>query len=211
MTPMHVVSINIGTPQPLVYGSKRTYTAGLKTPVPQAMLRFHNFEGDRQADLKHHGGPDKAVCVYSFDHYPYWEEWFGHPLQPGAFSENLTLGGLRETEVCIGDCFRAGRAVVQLSQPRQPCTKLAGKNGRKDLPGAIHHNGFSGFYVRVISEGLVKAGDAFEWVERHPAAVTVSFANEVMYKIRKDSDSLRRILAVAELSDAWRETLSQRL
>src|SRR6185503_20929609 len=164
---MHIVSVNVGTPQSLSYGSKKTHTGGLKTPVPQAMLRFHNFEGDRQADLKNHGGPDKAVCVYSFDHYPYWEEWFGQveahgrgPLQPGAFSENLTISGVRETELCIGDIFGAGQAVVQLSQPRQPCTKLAGKNGRKDLPGAIHENGFSGFYLRVILEGLVRAGDA---------------------------------------------------
>lgn len=208
---MHIVSVNLGTPQHLLYGGKEIYTAGLKTPVSQAMLRFHNFEGDRQADLEHHGGPDKAVCVYSFDHYPYWEEWFGHKMEPGAFSENLTLSGVRETEVCIGDTFRAGQAIVQISQPRRPCTKLAGKNGRRDLPGAIHKNGFSGFYVRVIQEGLVKAGDSFELIRRHPAAVTVSFANEVVYKIRTDSDSIRRILAVPELSAAWRETLSQRL
>jgi MOSC domain-containing protein YiiM len=208
---MHIVSINLGQPQSLEYGRKKTYTAGLKTPVTQALLRFHNFEGDRQADLRHHGGPDKAVCVYSFDHYPHWEAWFGRRMPPGAFSENLTIAGVRETEVCIGDTFRAGEAVVQLSQPRQPCTKLAGKNGRRDLPGAIHENGFSGFYLRVIREGLVRVGDTFELIERHPAGVTVSFANAVMYKIQTDSGSLQRLLAVTALSEAWRETLSQRL
>jgi len=208
---MQIVSINVGKPEPQIYRGHLVSTAGHKQPVASAMLRFTNLDGDRQADLKNHGGPDKAVCVYSFDHYPYWESVFGRKLAPGAFSENFTISGLRESEVCLGDTFRAGEALVQISQPRKPCSKLAGKHACKDLPALIHANGFSGFYLRVLTEGMVRAGDAFEPAARHPMGVTIEFANQVMVEHRDDLDSLRRLLAVPELSDAWRKTLLERL
>ncbi len=208
---MRIISINVGAPEPQIYRGRLVSTAGHKKPVPSAMLRFHNLDGDQQADLKNHGGPDKAVCVYSFDHYPYWESVFGRRPEPGAFSENFTISGLHESEVCLGDAFRAGAALVQISQPRQPCSKLAGKHGRKDLPALIHATSFSGFYLRVLEEGIVKAGDDFELVARHPAGVTIEFANQVMFRQRDDLDSLRRVLDVPELSDAWRRTLTGRL
>jgi len=208
---MQIVSINVATPKAQIYRGRLVSTAGHKQPAPSAILRFTNLDGDRQADLKNHGGPDKAVCVYSFDHYAAWESVLGRKLAPGAFSENFTIAGLRESEVCIGDTFRAGEALVQISQPRKPCHKLAGRHNRKDLPALIHANGFSGFYLRVLTEGLVRAGDAFELATRHPMGVTVAFANQVMYEQRDDLDSLRCLLAVPELSAVWRETLSERL
>lgn len=208
---MQIISLNVGIPQTQTYRGKEVLTAGLKMPVESAILHLTHFDGDGQADLENHGGPDKAVCVYSFDHYPYWEEWLGERLSPGAFSENLTIGGLSETDVCIGDVFRVGDALVQLSQPRKPCSKLAGKRGNKNLPKAIHDTGYSGFYLRVLREGVVQAGDAFGLAARNPAMVTVSFANQVMYKQRTDPYSLYRVLALPELSTAWRETLLQRI
>jgi MOSC domain-containing protein YiiM len=208
---MKIVSLNLGTPQTQLYRGIAVLTAGHKTPAASAMLRFTNFDGDRQADLKNHGGPDKAVCVYSFDHYPFWEATLGEMLEPGAFSENLTIAGLRESEVCLGDTFSAGEALVQISQPRQPCSKLAGKRGSKGLPAIIHQTSFSGFYLRVLKEGVVTAGAPFELAARHPLGVTVEFANQVMYRQRVDAESLRRVLAVAELSAAWRGSLSSRL
>ena len=208
---MQIISINVGAPEPQIYRGRFVSTAGHKQPVPLAMLRFTNLDGDRQADLKNHGGPDKAVCVYSFAHYPDWESVLGRKLAPGAFSENFTIAGLRESEVCIGDTFRAGEALVQISQPRKPCHKLAGRHNRKDLPALIHANGFSGFYLRVLTEGMVRVGDAFEPATRLPMGVTVEFANQVMYEQRAGLDSLRRLLAVPELSAVWRETLSERL
>ncbi len=208
---MRIISLNLGQPELSVYFEELTLTSGHKRPVPSAMLHLTHFEGDAQADRRNHGGPDKAVCAYSFDHYPYWEQVLGEALQPGAFSENLTLVGLRESEVCIGDVFRVGEAVVQISQPRQPCAKLAGKRRRKDLPDLIHENSFSGFYFRVLEEGLVNAGEEVELVERHPLGVTVEFANQVMYRQRRDLESLRRVLDVEALSGAWRRSLQRRL
>jgi MOSC domain-containing protein YiiM len=209
---MKLISLNIGQPQIIAYfNNPETFTAGNKLSVAQALLRVNGFEGDGVADTKNHGGPDKAVCVYSYDHYPYWEERLGKKLMMGAFSENLTLSGIEETAVCIGDIFKVGEAVVQVSQPRVPCDKLAGKHGTSQVRTAIHANGYSGFYVRVLTEGLVRGGDSVELLTRHPSEVTVAFANEVYYKQRPDRDSLRRLLAVSELAQVWRETLSQRI
>lgn len=208
---MKITSLNLGQPKTLVYFGKETLSGGQKHPVPSARLRRAGFEGDGQADLKNHGGPSKAACVYSFDHYSYWEQVLGETLSPGAFSENLTIAGLHESDVCVGDVFRLGMALVQISQPRQPCSKLAGKCGRKDLPDLIHANSLSGLYFRVLEEGLVHADDAVELVTRDPLGITVEFANHVMYRHRPDPESLHRVLAVEALSKEWRRSLSRRL
>lgn len=207
---MYVVSLNLGLPQTLTYFSKEVRTGGQKLPAAEAILRVTGFDGDGQADLKNHGGPDKAACVYPFDHYPRWAELLGAPLEPGAFSENLTLAGVRETEVAIGDVWQLGAARVQVSQPRQPCSKLAGKRGRKDLPERIHATGFSGFYLRVLQEGVVRAGDPITILARDPAGVTVQFVNELLYKQRADPADFERALAVAALSEAARHSLLKR-
>ncbi|MDW8325792.1 MAG: MOSC domain-containing protein [Anaerolineales bacterium] len=206
-----LISLNLGRPEVVTYFGKEVQTGGRKSPVAEAFLRRVGFEGDGQADLKNHGGPDKAACVYAFDHYPFWEARLGRPLTPGAFSENLTTGGLLESEVCIGDVFRLGGARVQVSQPRQPCSKLAGRFNRRELPEEIHATGFSGFYVRVLDEGLVRAGDSIELLERDPAGVTVQFINELLYRKRTDAASFERALSVAALSEAGRAALLKRL
>lgn len=208
---MQLISINVGTPQMMRYAKKNVRTGGVKTPVAEAYLRYTNLDGDGQADLENHGGPDKAVCCYSFDHYLYWEALSGRKLAMGSFSENFTIAGVDETEICIGDAFSLGETVVQVSQPRTPCYKLAGRMQRPHIQQEIFENGFSGFYVRVLQEGLVRAGDIFTLTRKHPAGVTVDFANDILYKKRDDLASLKRLLDVAELSTAWRDSLSQRI
>lgn len=208
---MHLVSINIGLPRNITYGGKVVHTGGNKGPVAEAMLHTTNFDGDGQADWHLHGGPDRAVCAYSFDHYSFWEEWSGTKLAPGAFSENLTISGVRETDICIGDTFRCGKALMQVSQPRLPCTKLAGKHERKDLPDAIRAKLYTGFYLRVLEGGFVRVGDLFEKISAGPLAVSVLFATQVMLKQRRDLQDVQRVLAVSELSEGWRESLSKRI
>lgn len=209
-----VAALCLGQPQTHTYFGKPVETGGGKHPVPAAHLGRLGFEGDGQADLVNHGGPDKAACVYGLDHYPYWERWLGRPLAPGAFSENLTLTGLAETGVAIGDEFQIGLPGVgprvQVSQPRVPCGKLAGKHGRKDLPEHIHLTGFSGFYVRVLAEGRVQTGDALTRVAEDPARVTIAFVNDLYYRRRTAPDDFERALAVAALSDAARASLLKR-
>lgn len=208
---MRIESIQIGKVETLQYGDAEIVTGGNKKPIPTAKILADHLEGDEQADHKNHGGSDKAICVYSHDHYAYWAQTLNTPLEPGAFSENLTISGVHEKEVCLGDIFEINKVRVQISQPRQPCTKLAGKRNLKNLGELIHVNSFSGFYFRVLHQGQIKTGDAVKLLLRHPLGVTVEFANQVMYKHRTDRASIERVLAVDALSHSWLASLHKRL
>lgn len=205
-----IISLNLALPSTQRYDGREVFTAGAKRPTPRAMLRLEGFDGDGQADRRNHGGPDKAVCVYSFDHYPHWERTLSRELEPGAFSENLTVSGVSEIEVCIGDVFRAGGAVVQVSMPRVPCTKVAGKNGESRLAKWVSGTGYTGFYMRVLEEGLVDAGSPFERVERHPDGITIADVNAVIYERSRDVDLVERLANLPELG-AGREVFAKRL
>lgn len=190
--------MNVALPSTRRYGGEEVRTGGAKKPVLSALLRLEGFEGDGQADLVNHGGAEKAVCVYPFDHYAYWERELGRRLAPAAFSENLTVSGAVETGVCIGDVFRVGEAVVRVSQPRMPCSKLAGKNGERLLTKWVGETGYTGFYMRVLSEGLVRAGDAFERVESHPDLIPIAKVNDIIYGRSEDTRLIERLASLPE-------------
>jgi MOSC domain-containing protein YiiM len=163
---MKLISIQVGLPRKVRWHNKTVSTGIFKEPVHgRLMLRQHNLDGDRQADLSVHGGWGKAVYVYPSEHYAYWrDELPGAPLAYGSFGENFTTEALDESTVRIGDRFRVGKAVVEVTQPRVPCYKLAIRFGRADMPKRFHASGRCGFYLAVIEEGEVEAGDAFERV-----------------------------------------------
>ncbi|RUS47116.1 MOSC domain-containing protein [Cohnella sp. AR92] len=206
-----LVSINIGKVLEGTFKGKAALSGIYKEPVAQPVrLGLTGIEGDEQADLVNHGGPDKAVCVYSRDHYPHWERVLGRSLPIGAFGENFTVEGLSENEVHIGDTYRIGDAVVQVSQPRQPCWKLAMKWSLDELPVLVTEKGATGFYFRVLEPGLVGTGDV-RLLERHPARITVTEANRVMHGDRTDKDGLRKMLSLDALADSWKNTFAKRL
>ncbi|WP_334071436.1 MULTISPECIES: MOSC domain-containing protein [Paenibacillus] len=212
MTRAEIVSLNIGKPQPLMYNNKEVESGIRKQPAGRPLLLSRiNLDGDGQADLVHHGGKDKAVCVYPYEHYPYWEQELGTTLDFGAFGENLTTRGLLETDVCIGDTFQLGEAVVQITQPRQPCYKLAARYQVPDMPIKVQDTGFTGYYFRVLEEGTVFPTSELTLLTRHPLGVTVDFANRIMHHDKKNVDGIKRLLEVKELSESWRATLTKRL
>jgi MOSC domain-containing protein YiiM len=206
-----VVSLNVAMPLAERYGGEVVYTGGAKKPVPNALLGPLGFAGDGQADLANHGGVDKAVCVYPYDHYAYWEKVFGHGLEPGAFSENLTISGAVETGVCIGDVFGVGEAVVQVSQPRTPCHKLAGKNGQRLLTRWVGQTGYTGFYMRVISEGIVGSGDTFELVEGHPDRISIADVNDIVFGRSEDAGLIENLANLPEFGTEGRAIFAGRL
>jgi MOSC domain-containing protein YiiM len=208
---MRIISLNVGLPSAQRYEGRKVLTGGTKKAVPRAVLRFGNFDGDRQADQVNHGGLEKAVCVYPFDHYPYWNRQLGRDLKPGAFSENLTVSGAIETEVCVGDVFRIGEAMVQVSQPRMPCAKLASKNGSKRLPKLMANVGYTGFYMRVLSEGMVAAGDGFDLLRAHPERITIAEVNSIIYGKSNDVALIKRLAELPEFSEVGRTLFAQRL
>jgi MOSC domain-containing protein YiiM len=207
-----IVSLNVGKPVRTAYGGKEVKTAIFKQPVAGTVhLSTLNFEGDAQGDTVHHGGPDKAVCVYAVEHYPHWEPLLGRKFLPGAFGENLTTRGIVEDQVCIGDIFRLGGAVVQVSQPRQPCYKLSLRHGWKELPRLLEETGYTGYYLRVLKEGTVAPGDRLLLESRHPRAYTVQEANRIMHGDKHNAEAIQSLIAVEALSANWRTTLRKRL
>jgi MOSC domain-containing protein YiiM len=208
-----VVTLQTGTPGTVPWRGKQVKTAIFKTPVDgPVVLTPTGFEGDVQADLRYHGGPDKAVCVYPTEHRPDWEALVGEPLPPGAFGENLSTEGLLEDEVHIGDVFALGTATVQVSQPRGPCFKLAARWGKRRLPARMAKEMRSGFYLRVLQHGVVRAGDELRLVER-TSDVAVADVMRVTYVDKKDTEAIQRVLDVPELAGQWRadlETLMRR-
>ncbi|GAB2698973.1 MOSC domain-containing protein [Paenibacillus thermoaerophilus] len=213
MSSYRIVAVNVGKPAELRHQGKPVPSGICKSPVAQPVyLSCAGFEGDGQADLVNHGGPDKALCVYIWDHYPHWERVLGRCLEPGAFGENLTVSGFRESDVRIGDTFRLGDALVQISQPRQPCFKLAARYQRESMPAEVAQTGYTGFYLRVLEEGVVDpAGAVLEPVGTDPQGMTVAEAHAIMYFRKTDKDAIRKLLAVDALAQSWRQTLERRL
>ncbi len=182
MTTPRLLSVNVGLPRSVQSRGRTVRTGIFKEPV---LFRVHvgnlNVDGDRQADLRVHGGPDKAVYAYDLSGYAHWRRELARELPLGQFGENLTVQGLPETEVRIGDVYRIGGALLQVSQPRSPCYKLAMKMGLPTFPGAFLAAGRTGFYFRVLEEGEVGAGDAIELVSREAGQITVLEATREIF------------------------------
>lgn len=214
-----VVSIQIGQPTDYLHegqvdGKDRAWTtAFFKQPVAGPIwVGRTNIDGDRQADLVNHGGPDKAALAYSADHYPYWRAHLGLPEMPhGGFGENLTITGLDEMGVCIGDTWRAGQVVFQVTQPRQPCWKMSRRWRIADLAKQVIAIGKSGWYLRILVEGEISSGVAMELVARPHPAWTVARASDLFHHRKDDLAATAELAAVPELSAAWRESLQSRL
>lgn len=208
-----VLSCNVGEPTEVRAGNRTVLTGIFKRPVTGRVrvLRF-NLEGDRQADLTVHGGPYKAVYAYPSEHYPWWREQLPDTdMEPGMFGENLTTEGVLETDVPIGQQLRAGTALLQVTQPRMPCFKLALKFNRSDIIKRFWKSGRSGFYLSVIEEGEVEAGDAIE-LAGSPSKPFVTIAEVVT--LYRDPDPPRERLEAAlasSLATSWKKSLRERL
>ena len=208
-----MLSVNVGLPREVVADNRLVLTSIFKSPVSGRLpIRNHNLAGDQQSDRSVHGGRAKAVYAYPHEHYEFWRDQLpGVELQPGNFGENLTLEGLLEDGVHIGDRLRIGSSELVVTQPRLPCFKLGIRFGRADMVKRFTDSGRSGFYLSVAIEGDVAAGDAIEILERHPAAVSIPELLR-MYLSKGDApERLRDVLAIAALSDAWRTDLQKRL
>lgn len=185
----------VGLPRPL---ERRWLTAFFKEPIegPVRLTRTH-LEGDRVADRRGHGGPDMAVLAYAAEHYPLWRAELGiEEMGPGGFGENFTVTGQDELTVFIGDVFRVGGAVVQVSQPRGPCYKISYRWKRPDLLGRCEANGRHGWYLRVLEEGAVEAGDAIELLERPNPDWSVRRATDVYRARRRDRETAARLARI---------------
>ncbi|MGH9317991.1 MAG: MOSC domain-containing protein [Thermoanaerobaculia bacterium] len=170
-----LLSVNLAVPRTFESRGRVVPTGIFKQPAAgRVRLRELSLEGDIQADRRYHGGAEKAVYLYPSEHYPYWKRFLGRDLLAGFFGENFTTEGFREDTVHIGDTFRVGTAVVQVTQPRSPCFKLGLKVGSARFIKSFLESRRLGFYLRVLQEGVVGAGDPIERVEIAPGRITVA-------------------------------------
>ena len=210
---MRIVSVNVGLPRAVTWRGKTVTTAIFKEPVAgRVALRSLNLDGDRQADLTVHGGREKAVYAYPVEHYRHWRTELADAALPyGAFGENLTTEGLREDAVHVGDRFRIGSTEMLVTQPRLPCYKLGIRFGRADMVKRFLASGRTGFYLAVLREGEVGAGDAIELVARDEPGVSIAEITRLYVGKDPDDEALRRAIRVPALPASWRAHFLERL
>ncbi len=210
---MALKSVNESMPKDIAHNGKIVTTGIFKEPLEgRVMLRRLSLEGDGQADLWGHGGAFRAVYVYSFENYAYWAREFGRDdFTIGQFGENFTVEGMLEDDIHVGDVFRVGAALVEVSQPRVPCYKLAIKMGIEGFQNQFLASGRMGFYLRVLEEGEVGAGDTVELVERDPRAMTVRKVNDLLYFDKENLEATGKALAIPALAHGWKGSFEARL
>jgi len=211
---MRLVSVNVGLPRDVSWQGGTATTGIFKQPVAERVkVRRLNLEGDRQADLSVHGGPSKAVYAYPSEHYPYWRDQFPDFDMPwGMFGENLTLEGLLEHQLNIGDRLRIGSAEFMVTEPRMPCYKLGIKFGRKDIIPRFLGSRRSGFYLAVLEEGEVGAGDPLRTLCKAERSVTVPDIVQIYAdRSNKNLDLIHRAIQTEALPDSWRDYFSRLL
>ena len=210
---MRVLSVNVGLPREVRWRGRSVTTAIFKEPVAgRVPVRALNLDGDRQADLRVHGGPEKAVYAYPSEFYELWrrerpELDFGW----GRFGENLTSEGLLDEEVNVGDRFRIGTAELVVTQPRLPCFKLGIRMGRDRFVTEFLERGLLGFYLSVAREGELEAGDPIVALARDPRAFRVTEVARLFSRDQHDVDGLRRAVDLDVLPESWREYFRRRL
>jgi MOSC domain-containing protein YiiM len=207
---MKIISINVSLPRLVSVHGKEVESGLFKKPVAGPLVVSGvNLQGDGQADLTVHGGPNKAVYLYSWDNILYWREFLHRQdLGPGSFGENLTVEGLSEKEVAIGDEFAMGTARFVVTQPRLPCFKLALALETPSITKTFLESGRTGFYLRVLQEGALQAGDPiYPLPYREPERVSIAEFVELYRTKRATRDQIRRVLSLAALPEDWKKRL----
>jgi ferredoxin-NADP reductase/MOSC domain-containing protein YiiM len=201
-----LVSVNVGLPRDVPWRGKTVHTGIWKMPVPgRRTVRRLNLEGDGQGDLGGHGGEQRAVFVYQIESYRYWEGQLGRSnLVHGQFGENFTIEGLPDDEVCIGDRYRIGTALFEVTQPRTTCYRVGIRLEEPRMAALLTSSGRPGFYFRVLEEGEVGAGDPILPLGPGPEQMTVAEVNALLYSSRHPGDRLERVLRIPALSPGWR-------
>jgi MOSC domain-containing protein YiiM len=202
-----ILSINVSLPKEVEFEGRKVTTGIFKEPIEgRIVLKTLNLDGDKQADLTVHGGPDKAVYAYPIEHYEFWRKVYPNMELPnGMFGENFTTEGLMEIDVNVGDVFRIGSSEVIATQPRMPCYKLGVKFRRMDVLKRFLASGRSGIYFKVLEEGEVGAGDSIMQIKKDPTRVGISDIVRLYATDREDINMMRRAVKVEALPEGWKD------
>lgn len=182
-----------------------------KVEVEGVYLYKNGFEGDTVASPEFHGGPERAVCLYPLEHYLFWEKEFGVKIKPPSFGENISILGMKEEEIFIGDTFQIGDAVIQVTQGRIPCSKISKFNQIDGLLKRIIETGYTGYFFRVLNEGRIEKNSSLKLLDRNEHQISVLFANQIYFHDRTNKEAIEKILKVEELASVWRNLLTDLL
>src|SRR6516225_4706283 len=203
-----LLSVNVGLPQDVAWGGRIVHTAVWKRPVegPRTVRRL-NIDGDGQGDLAGHGGEHRAVFVYQIESYRYWQEQLSRDdFSYGQFGENFTVDGLADDQVCIGDRYRIGEALFEVTQPRVTCYRVGIRMDDPQIPALLISHHRPGFYLRVLREGAVQAGDEIVQVAAGPEAMTVAEVDALLYLPGHPRQQVARALRIPALPAGWRDS-----
>jgi MOSC domain-containing protein YiiM/ferredoxin len=208
-----LLSVNVGMPKDVPWQGKTVYTGAWKHPVAgPRMVRRLNIDGDGQGDLNGHGGEQRAVLVYQIQSYRHWQQHFGrNDFSYGMFGENLTVEGLPDDQVCIGDRYRIGGAEFEVTQPRVTCYRVGLRLGEPELPALLVSHHRPGFYMRVLTEGHIQAGDQIIKTRTGPGALSVADTDALLYLPRRDPARLRLAVRIPALSPGWQDSFRRLL
>src|SRR2546430_3540418 len=203
-----LLSVNVGMPQNLAWQGRTVFTSVWKRPIRgPRMVRRLNIDGDGQGDLAGHGGEHRAVFVYQIDSYHYWQRQLGRDdFTYGQFGENFTIDGLPDQEVCIGDRYRIGQALFEVTQPRVTCYRVGIRMNEPQMAALLVARGRPGFYLRVLEEGQVEAGDEIVRVATGPERMTGFEINALLYMPGHPRSQLERALRIPALPAGWRSS-----
>jgi ferredoxin-NADP reductase/MOSC domain-containing protein YiiM len=206
-----LLAVNVGMPRDVAWQGKTVHTGVWKQPVTgPVMARRLNLDGDGQGDLAGHGGEQRALLVYQIQSFRHWEEHFGRDdFSYGQFGENLTVDGLADDEVCIGDRYRIGEAEFEVTQPRVTCYRVGLRMGQPRLPALLVSHHRPGFYLRVITEGLIQAGDQVIKTRPGPHGLTVADTDALLYLPGRDLDKVRLAVQIPALSPGWQQSFRE--
>src|SRR5499433_1141624 len=203
-----LLSVNVGLPRDIEWQGKTVHTAVWKAPVQgRRMVRRLNVDGDGQGDLHGHGGEQRAAFVYQIESYQYWQSRLGRSdFTYGQFGENFTIEGLSDQEVCIGDRYQVGGAMLEVTQPRVTCYRVGIRMNEPEMPALLVAHGRTGFYFRVLEEGEVGAGDEIILIAPGPERMSVFTIDALLYMPGHPRDQLERALRISALSAGWRKS-----
>ncbi|MFK3936467.1 MOSC domain-containing protein [Alkalihalobacillus sp. NPDC078783] len=200
-----LLNVAVGKPKVMQYaGNQEMSTAIKKQSTEEVLLKVDGFDGDGVADLKHHGGVERAVCFYADERYEYWNNTYDNSLDKAAFGENLTVKGMLEEEVCIGDIYQIGEAVVTITQGRVPCNTIDRSTGLKGLFKQMIETGYTGYFAKVVKEGMIRPDSSIQLKERGKHRISVLQANRLFFQQIKDLNQMELLLQQEVLAEKWR-------
>ncbi|WP_339064077.1 MOSC domain-containing protein [Tepidibacillus marianensis] len=205
-----LLGLYIGMPKNIEYKGKEFESGIRKVAVKEAFLTKDRFIGDDVANHEYHGGRDRAVLLYSDEHYKIWEKEYGIQFKKPAFGENLSVRGMVESNVYIGDIYQVGDTIIQITQARIPCDVLAKNNYIESLYRRIVETGYTGMLARVLQEGIIREDSKITLLERHPLQVSALYTHQVLFNKSAIKEELEKILQVTELAEEWQKKLKKK-